>query len=433
MFNNENIYERLLRLARPDDAKTCPVTKLSVIKLLDAILHHESGLKWIINSKSWLIVVGLSLTNQTIYITRDGNKFLAKLLDLTSTINESFCRQVVETIMERLNETTFNTIKCTLSNLLEISDEEIYKTISPTLSLVCNILEIFLENTSKAKNFRVVTLFIDDFKLEQCVNNFLLLAQNKDFIFDLYKIQMIVVHFSCVITVNCTSAANKFYQIFSTNVAKNFPENILKLCYINFVYWQHSKHCIYPPKNIEKMNDTNEPLFENQVMIMQLLPLFIISTKLFSLKRLENDEYRDNYIDKIVKLCSVPTIRLAYLWKDILSTAPNAFEISTLALQYIIRSKHLYERHVGVSIFQSLVYCLNDLTVFLMENPTKSDIIVKESSYVSLLVDTVGMFIEEFQITWRDSIETIGVLKISIDILSLPTWPPKVNVFFFLN
>jgi hypothetical protein len=433
-LNAENLYSKLIQIVRARHPEVAPSVKLGYIKLLSSFLEHKSGIEWIVACNMWEDVLRFSLTNQTIYITREGYKFMSKILEKTIDQHEEFCHTVVKQIMSPLSENSYKSV--TSGDMLEISDEIIYQNLSPTLQLVGDILEYFLESVLFAHNdCRIVLIFLRDFHLDQRICNFMMIAQNKYLIFDLGKIMFIMQFlelYNGVISGNLKMAyvktsIRKIMSIFRTNISKGYFENVMKLCYYGQFYWNlmgYKIPCV-------KMNKDNEPIsFANQLLVIQMLPIFALEMKYCHVDSASasTDEFRDQYVQKLFTMMCENTVRIAYCWRDFLTAQPNLFEIATKGLIYMMKSRKYYPRERAAMAFQSFVYALKDVMRSIKSDPAKLNLYAQEVNFFSLLFDAFVVFIEEFQITWRDSVETICVMSISFDFLTVPAWPTKLVV-----
>lgn len=432
-LNGGNFYPNLINVVRARQPEVAPCVKLGYIKLLSAFLEHKSGIGWIIGCDLWLDVLKFSLTNQTVYITREGYRFLAKLLEKTINVNEEFCHRVVKEIMAPLGDGTY-TIKS--GEMMEVSDESIYQNLSPSLQLLGDTLEYFLESVLFAQNdCRIVLIFLRDFHLEQQICNLMMIAQNKFLVFELGKIMFILQFLELYIGLisnnlkmaSVKTSVRKIMSIFRTNFSKGNYENVMKLCYYGQFYWSlmgYKIPCL-------KVNKDNEPIsFANQLLVIQLLPIFAIAMKycVGDSSMIYADEFRDQYVQKLFMMMCENTVRIAYGWRDFILAQPNLFEIATKGLIYIMKSRKYFPRERAAMAFQSFIYSLKDVMRVVKDAPEKIPFFAQQVSFFSLLFDAFVVFIEEFQITWRDSVETICVMAICFDFLTVPTWPTQLVV-----
>ncbi|XP_023311983.1 uncharacterized protein LOC108911272 [Anoplophora glabripennis] len=439
MLNSRNIFERLITLIGIKKPTTDPSVKLGYIRLISSFLDHKSGLQWIISTNYWADIMCLTLKNQTLYITKEGYRFVTALLRKSIKINESFCHNVIQLIVAPLSTNSPCVSPSAVTNVLEVRDQAIYQSLCTSLMLLTEILQLMLEDINSDNNHKVVMIFIDKFSLEQKLRSLLVVAQNEEFVFDLYKLLFLITMFELydrfsgkkIIDVESASdKSSKVFNIFSENVHRGSVINILKLTYTGYIYWQ----CIgrFMPTCVRNVDDPVPLLFENQLLMLQLFPIISVSLRLLGEKeaeeRLSEDEVREHYVDQLLKKSIQSTVRIFYLWRNYLANNPYMFDHATLALNYLIKSKSRFTRDQGVAAFQTLIYCLQDIINSLKMKPENILMLAKEYNYMALLLDAIAIFINEFNFTWRDSLESICVMNLAFEFLSIPTWPTKLVV-----
>ncbi|KAJ8928354.1 hypothetical protein NQ314_019084 [Rhamnusium bicolor] len=413
-----------------------PTIKLAYIRLVSSLLEHKSGLQWIISTNYWADIMCVTLGNQTIYITKEGYKFLAMLLDKSIKINEMFCFNVVQLVMAPLSANASCMPRNTITNAIEVRNQTMYQTLCPSLTLITQILEIFLENINK-DNSKVFLMFTKKFKLEEQIRNVLLIAQNEEFIFDLNKLLFIISLFDLIqkfggkeyIEYEKASHEVKLFDIFTDNITKGSVHNVIKLAYIGHIYWRNVKSKM--PICVRHCDSPLPVLFENQMLMVQLFPIISVSLKVMgdkeALKILDEDEIREQYVDKMLKNATPITMRLFYHWRNCCQDTSSLFDHATLALNYLVKSKNYFTRDLGITAFQTLIYSLQDSMDVVKKQPQQISFMTKQGNYFAQLLDTISMFINEFSFNWRDSLESFCVLNIAFDFLSIPAWSTKVD------
>ncbi|KAJ8953909.1 hypothetical protein NQ318_019149 [Aromia moschata] len=427
MLNSHNVYERLIKLLSAEVYNAYPSIKLGYIRLVTALLEHKSGLQWIISTNYWADIMALALKNQTIYITKEGYVFMARLLDKSVKINELFCVHVVQLIMAPLSKNAPCMPGNNMTNLLEVRDQAIYQSLCSTLTLITEVLEIFLKDIEKGNDLKVVYIFVDKFNLEECIKSILCIATNEEFF--LRSIKNLEEKGGYIEFERATSSKSLILIVLKENVCKGYIPNVIKLSYIGFIYWSY----IRQKMPVCKRHGDNVPMiFENQMLMLQLYPIISVSFKLLgeekAMQVLDEDDLRDDYVSKFCKIIIPETLRIVYQWRTQLFSHPQVFDHATLSLKYLIKSKQFFTRELGVISFQTLMYCLRDVVQVLKEQPEQALILSKEHNYLALVIDAITMFINEFNITWTESLESICVLNLIFELLSLPTWSAMLVV-----
>lgn len=427
-LNKTNLYQRLINVLKARQLESTPSIKLGYIKLLLSFLDHRSGNQWIINNDNWEDVLRLILSNQTVYITREGQKFMCKLLKEIIDQDEDFCRNVTKKILLPLNDDSYKSI---ISE--DVCDENLLIQLNPTLQLIINIMEYLLECVMFPK--KVATIFLNDFKLKESVFNMMRLAHSPEFVFEIGKVFIIVELVRCYLIVAtdkynvqiAEESINIMTTFFKQTITRGHYENVMKLCH----YVQHCWNIVgYKIPQTRVSLDKEPVVFAGELVAIQILPIFIVVARHYKNFQIdEGDELRDRYVHKLFQLMSEKTIRMGYLWRDCLLRDGDNFMIGLKALQNLLKSRKYFPRERATLVFQSLIYTLKDLVSIVYERPDKLGIFAKEENFLLLLFDTLIIFIEEFHITWRDSVETICVMGGVVCFLGFPTWPSSVIIF----
>lgn len=432
-LNNLNIHVRLLAIVRARDDCT-PSIKLAFVKLLSALLEHKSGFEWIVIKNMWTDVLVFCLTNPTIYIIRDSSSFMYRLIEKAVEYDEQFLNNVIKKIMQPL---MINELKSTI----DIDEECIKEKLTPTLKLIIFIMEQYCKTECTQKsNDLIPILFLRNYHLEQTVSSYMMIAKNKDFIFELETVT-ILIYFADL----CAEAKEpilhieqlknlgmKIFKLLASDISKNYNLNVIKTCNLCNRYW----NMIKPRFPVQIDGSPNCPvIFENQITILQMIPICLVSVKFCAITcyEFEFDDFRDNFITKIFKVMCPYTIRVVYSWRNQLMTEENCFDISLKALSYLMQSRQYYSREMGIMAFQAIMYAIKDLVKAVKDNRQLIDTCMKESNYLYMLLDAVGKMIDDFQITWRDCVETICVMSVAIELINLAQWPPKVSLIYVIN
>ncbi|VEN47489.1 unnamed protein product [Callosobruchus maculatus] len=418
-LNCENVFERLAKVTNRFNS---PGVKLANIKLLTAFLEHKSGLQWVISTNSWNDVLTTALNCPTVYISKEACSFLTRLLEKSIDMNEAFCANIMYLILIPLK--------------LEkegIDEESYYVSLKPSLVLISNILELLLQRATV--NCVTTKKILAKFNLEKHLAT-LKNSQNKNVFFDVYSILHLIGFFELLFKFGGIQEPIDFQRINQPSmkycgITEKFSETLSNpqmLCFLgnSLRYWSHIRH-----KMTLCVNDGSIPMqFENQLMILQLLPVAMISMRLINPNPDNlsgNDDIRDMFFTKIIKNSLPNTFRVVYKWK---ARFPNqtSFSDASMGLKYFLHSKQHYSRDVANTAFQMLLYTLRDVTDVVKEKPQMVPLTGEAVSFLVLLLTAIVELIKGFSLTWKDSVETVAVLEIAFNCLNFPTWPAKVVV-----
>lgn len=106
----------------------------------------------------------------------------------------------------------------------------------------------------------------------------------------------------------------------------------------------------------------------------------------------------------------------------------HSLEIYTNALKNIIRSSHLYSKeHLG-SIFEALIFSLQDTSNYLKisENHEYLNKIGIEA-FTLELINAILFFIESFNLGWSDSVKILELANIILGGCIAYQWPTAVS------
>lgn len=427
-LNNTNIYVRLFEIMRVEKNDSTPSLKLASVKLLFSFLEHKSGFDWIQQKDSWMHVLQYCLTNPTIYIIRDSSRFIYELLEKAVIYDEQFLNTIIQRIMLPL---TINELK----NTTEINDEAIRDELRPTLKLIIYIMEQYCKNESlQYRNELIPRLFLKNYHLEQIISSYIMIAKNKDLIFELQNITYLIYFVDLCIEAkeptfkadSLIDVALKTFKLLSSDISRGISMNVIKGCYLCFQYWSMLKPRF--PKMPTLMQD-NPLIFESQMLVLMTLPLYLISIKYCGLTCDENqfDDFRDNFVTKIFKIMCQTTIRVCYTFRDQLLLEEDVFDLSIKSVSYVMQCVKHFNKEMGFIVFQTLIYSITDMVTAMKINPQLIEVCIKQPNYLYMLFDSLGKVIEEFKITWRDCVETICVMGIAIEFINITSWPTKVN------
>lgn len=394
--------------------------------MLSSFLEHKYGIEYITATDFWKDALEYSLTNQTVYITRDGYSFVYKMLE-KCTMHELFVNAVIKQIFSKLTQSHFENGP----SFPEIKEENLTKKLTPTLNLITFILESFYQ--SEAFKDRIYSLPLLLFKtndLEHIVWNLARMVHNKDLLLDLDKILMALHFFSLAFvktekfTKNDLSFCIKnVFKIINDHFTKGHIENSMKLCCYAHHIWQFLKHRAQP-------EESESFRLDMQILALQIVPLFMVSIKHcnVTVSVLDMDDLRNNYALKLTKYMSEKTIRTVYNWRTILMEQ-DVFKCAHLILIYLMKSHKYFSRNTNVMVFQAIMYALKDIINICKTSPAAQELFSKETNYMVTLVDAISTLINNYSITWKDCIESICVMSCSVDLLSSPHWVPRVRNF----
>jgi hypothetical protein len=437
-LNSNNFFIKLVNTLKVRRKGVAPSVKLAYVKLLSSFLKHKSGIEWIIACSFWENVFQFSLTEQDERLTKGSTMFMSKLLETTIDCDEGFCDEVVKRIMSPLVENTYRSIKAS-TDLGDASDEIASRHLKPTLNLIGDILQYFLDGTLfGTKDYRVVLIFLKNFHQEGRISNFINIVQWKCLVFDFGKIMFIMqfLEMHLQVVTNSMSAATlnasvcRIKNSFNSKLSKGSWTDFVEFCYFGQFYWKLIESKI-PVVQIRKSNKFLS--FSTQFIILLLMPQFCFAVRYcMSISDFEEellrDEFRDVFILKVIQMLNQDSIRISYIWRDYFIARSDVFEIAKYAATVIKNSRRYYSREEAVVVFQAQIYNLKDIIGAIKDSPEILEFFLNKMDYFDLVFETVTLLISEFDITWRDGFEAIDVMAVAFDFLTMPHWSTQVVV-----
>lgn len=429
-LNRSNIHSRLTDTMQITD-DSMPSINLAFVKLLSSLLEHKSGYEWIVAKNMWSNVLAFCVRNSTNYIVRDNSTFMYRLLEKAAEYDEQFLNSVIKMIMQPL---MINELRSTVN----IDEEYLKDKLTPTLRLIVFIMEQYCSNkcTQKGKQ-RIPTAFLRNYRLEHVLSSYMLFVTNEDFIFELEN-ATILMYFAVLCgdarepafyTEHLKGVGIKVFKLIALDISKHYNLNVIKVCYLFFRYLNLVKQKF--PLLISNSEESLVTL-EKKINVFQFIPMYMVSMNICSktMAEFEINEFRANYLSKIFDILCLQTVRLGYSWRNQLLAEKHSFEIAVKSISYLMQSRQYYSKEMAFMVFQTILYSIEDLVSAMKSNQQLIDTCIRESTYLYVILDAVAKMIEDFQITWRDCVETISVMGTAIDLINLAQWPPKVSVPF---
>lgn len=405
-----------------------PSIKLAHVNVLTAMLQHSVGIRWLITSRSWSLVLAYCLQNDTIYVVREAQQFMSRFLHIVSTDHNDvqLCTEIITATRVPLTQAI--TIE---NNVVTVDGSDLQRSVLPCINLMRSYMDYNIKSPRKSCIPHVIkeTKFrIDMWRLTD-------MTKDENFFRHIYTVLIYLnfleyvdglddkdnqslnenqfgLHFFnqmkyCLLQKNAMtilSCANQYHHIW-TSLADRLPESIVL--------------------------EGNLISFENQIISLQITPiLFSIATHA---KDPEESELFDAYIMKLFDISTDHTLRVCYGFRDLL--IKNRSKISTVScksIQGIMAMKNLH-RDRAVFVFQALCYSLKDFAYNIRPRdevpvtPHSSDRLIESQHLVLEILLGLHKLISVYNITWKESIESMCVLRFMMVLLSKPSLTNRVR------
>lgn len=316
-----------------------------------------------------------------------------------------------------------------------IDDTHLKHQLQPTLRLIVAILERYLKNEWTNRRFtHLPKIIFSENNLLNLVDGYLLLINNEDLWFEFANVAHLK-HFIAM----CTESRDhmiteheaipnleKAFFLIESAVGKNHSNNVMKLSYLTVCNWFLVYRRLLP---ITHKDINKDPLvFQTQLIVMQIMPVFHFIEKQFNLDWdfKDIDDLRENYFDRFVRQMCQYTIRLAYNYRKVLVNTSLNYNLALKGLHFIQQSLKHYQRQTAVIVFQALIYGFNDCNSCLKNDDEQIELAIKESNFYFAYLHVLKDLIKTFDFTWKDCVESICVVNVALDFITIAEWPTKV-------
>uniref|UniRef100_A0AAR5PC34 BRCA1-associated ATM activator 1 n=2 Tax=Dendroctonus ponderosae TaxID=77166 RepID=A0AAR5PC34_DENPD len=436
-LNSRNVFESLVGIAQTNFNKDASVT-LGYVTMLCAFLEHKSGLQWVLATTHWSEVVSLGRNAHTMYIRKKSYQFVEKLLEKTICFNLQFCGNLAAMLIRPLSD-ALKTLPISKSGQhAAIESSTLYESLKPSLVFISEVMEALVRGMQGA----VLNLFIA-LKLGELTAKLHLLSQIEDFSFELIKIRCILLFAKISKEANPMKRAGAtqiahdsitlfdmktMFDIIQSEMDKDHVKCVIRICH--YAHTLHYSLAEKMPLCIRK----GEPIeFQNQMVLFQIMPIMVFFSRGGITKEvILCDVFRREFIQKLVKLSAIRTVEICFRWKQRLLEKQDLIEDMIFGLQYMVKTKKLLNKERATIFFQPLVYAFKDTLSFLESYSAyiRVDGRMKPSfvNFVKTLIETIIDLVQSFDLTWKDSIETISVLSLACEFLGFPHLEKKLVV-----
>lgn len=214
-----------------------------------------------------------------------------------------------------------------------------------------------------------------------------------------------------------------FFNYMSFCVMRRSSMNIITMAEQYHSLWSR----IQPPPPDEVVIEGERIRFEDQVIILQILPIIYVirSGRCRSESRGNEDGSgcMDSYIIKIFNISCARTIRLVYSFRDLLGKLDKYYvaHLATKSIQAVLAIKETMHRARAVLVLQALVYTLQP-------QPTEEvDKLLRSPQLLSAILTGLHTLIKCYRITWKECIESTALVSFMLELLNNPNLETRVS------
>lgn len=403
--------------------------KISYINLISSCLQHDSGLYWLMETSYWFDIITMASQDGQQQIGKESISFLLKFFEQSNSRNASFCKTVIDTIITPLRDVA-------LSSSMD-KDVSMFETpaMKETLYLLQSMFMASLEHSCITKDFTILSLCLDNFRIEKDLNDIITLVENKESLITLISLLFVVVF--------CSMARNWVVENFSplkalktTDKLNELVGKVLLTCkpydslltIIQNSIWIGTYHFNMYERQISKNNKTGGSFAEtlqNQFVMYLLWPIIRVVSKKTEFN--EGDEFRQDFAVEFTRniLPVLAKVILRYAGSITFSTEVDAVR----ALKHIQICSSLLCDSAANMLTQFLIYFFSDI-ISKPENLQGKNGLSQD--YIGLYIDTLVVLLKTFDLTLNNKVGTVHVTDIAFYFLNQSFWTPKVS-FFLLH
>ncbi|XP_048507941.1 uncharacterized protein LOC105691973 [Athalia rosae] len=449
-WDRENVFTKLsMALGLKEDNLQASV-KMAYISMLLEFLSHTSGRRWIIKTGTWKAVVKFCHSNHTLYVTRESQKFIWKLL-LCESENTEFCREVILVVAEPLIMNTFIPQKYPTM-------EDHYLDQNELLLTIIDLLTAIMENTLFATMDNTIPLLLESItNLESRIKALFEACISTKFFSHIIKLMFLLLFLRLKQGLKGSDepVADEYWSHFFMNIryidsmllAKKYILDIVKGRKIMLVYWKKLN-------NLCRIQRKDQYKIEDQCITIMMSPLFAVTSS-----RDATEDMLEMFAQKIFRLTCTYTQRLCYAMRDVLiKEAMPVEQIAKASVQIQLDVIDIVDKDEAVLTFQALTCILRDYVRLpkcpyqhscASLSPTAKNCYKSETEYakipkinhillddpivqcptlLSTLLDGLCTIINKYKLKWQECLETICILTLAQHILSHPNVIPKLCV-----
>lgn len=405
--------------------------KVPYLKLLRSCMKTKLGLDWVITThQHWchMYVIPDMITYEP--IRTELPRFIVEMFYKVVEINRLFVVNIIQTMLDPMIRMSDSV---TSNNLNEMYEQLWYENLISLLTFIKDMFEVFIWKITDQLYYKLFMKYNQLYNMEERMLKILKAVKSKQFTLDCSRILLPMYYFNISILTShketvpfetIQGEVDKILHVFNVNFDRGYVDNVLDLWFTECIYRNNMRL----PVTYVTHNKVREPFsFEIQFLIIPLIPLLSWNTLILGKnlgKTLMEDAFREEFVEQLLTRTHQMIVNTIYHWRNKLITNGNLLEEAILSLEYILKSMHLFSQNCAIQVFKTLVYILGDYVTDLIKKEQSGNI--RQHYCLSLLLDNLITCIEKFDLTWKDSIETIDVMNISTETMKLPNLAPEV-------
>ncbi|KAH8338927.1 hypothetical protein KR074_002987 [Drosophila pseudoananassae] len=441
-----DIVSRTMKFLQMDRSYS-PSIKLGGIRLMKGVVVYSMGLAFLRIYRAWTLLIQYSNNDHTLYVVREARqllfemlyKFCDKLNDKAVTLE--LLAEIMKPIHDNLYKNHDGEGEATAIHI-KVDDNELLHKISATLDLLTYILQqtlVLEERTS------LVALLKEYHDFECTIWKLIDMTHNPYFIEKIFSTltsyNFALMMHEKLLNPEATEPPEEFTEFglaffnhMKFCITRKDGISFVKLAEINHVLWK--KLGARAPKEIVIQQE--RVTFENQLICFHMLPL-LFSMKYGKTLEAENKvELFDAYVVKLLEISCEQTLRLCYSMRDAFFTSDGMGlslvtpGLANKCIHSLLSLEKVLDREQAVSVCQALLYVLREAVAmnaitsdsqddchsvsstgssYLEMYPRGTELVVNDPQVLHSVMVGLRTLIERFKITWKESVETIGLVN----------------------
>lgn len=441
LFSNEDTFSNLNQINVPGCfieiiksvlSEIGATTHVDYVKLIRTFLTHNSGFSWLISTHYWSELVILTLASQEESpMTLEGCGFISRLIEKSFSVNLVFCSGVINSLLIPIidakktaqSSESVPYYKCIKPSLTVLESTMVALLYTKNPNVFKHFVDVATMNDFEKHAFEICEELTDENTLFSCVNSLYLL-----YFFDvLHNIKEVVVLSPDDIA--CLLAKS---ETFRKNVLLKKPITVYAKLMHNGLKYKHIVKGIFP-KILTK--DRVVMSCKEQLIYHQLFPCVIQSFKFFGMNYTyydSKDSVREQVTQKHVERIVSVVFKMLFQLKEAFESNCT-FEESSFALRLLLESMSFYKRAEANIIVDLLMFCYEDLGNVIAQDSMQGVMVsLEKQNYLACMIETIRTLICQFNLDWRDILETLVVMEITGHVLCVPKMTKNVSTVILL-
>lgn len=401
-----------------------PSLRVAYMEVALALVQHESGIAWLLETGVWKNILNLGNDRQTVFVVRQiykfASKFLWKLNDYRDETN-------VKVVLTHVLKPFFDYDFITMNTMTSEEEDKISVTLEPTMQM------LFL-TVSDSDRIKAPNIILDILHKEFNINSRLFIlfdrVRREDIslltLKSIFWLSLGKVFLTKPISPDTEYSMEDFMEVSAMyfNTVQYLVQRRAGILLLDFC---NACNIIWGTVWKNPVLEGKVPNLQNKLIFICLVPCLVYVKKV---RKQITNERMNEYILKLLSLTCEHTARAAYSVRDL----TLELDILTMTLQSVKRftylRTHLNNEQANL-VFQALFYLLKeydptdeDCETIL---PEKLDNNPEEVLVMTYVLDAVLSLVKNHDINWHKTFEVLCLYNVVYNILRRPNLSSKVS------